>query len=399
MENTARTTTIHRILHNICYYGCLFFLIADFTPNILQATEICAPDQSGNVGRYPSLVLDRNNHPIVSFYDLTNRDLKLMICNDSPCKDKKSIKKLDTTGMIGTYNSMQLGKTDNPIVSYYDATNGVLKLLHCDNSDCETYSTSIPDSESITGKYTSLVLDNNGFPVISYYDVSNGDLKLLHCDDAKCTENEMENISTPDNAGDVGLYTSIALDNTGNPVISYYASNTGLKIIHCDDPKCTGDESPYITTPDRGELGWYTSLALDTKGYPVVAYFDFTNANLKILHCDDPNCAGDESKNISSPDTAGNVGAYLSMKLDFEGNPIISYFDSTNSNMKMLHCDDPNCAGDESGNIKVLDSVGEVGLYTSLDLDTAGNPVVSYYDFTNGDLKIVRCLNQDNRNK
>ncbi len=394
MKTTIRGATIHSILYTICYCGCLFFLIVGCTPNILQATETFSPDQSGNVGRNPSLILDSNNYPVISYYDLTNRDLKLMICRDSLCKDKKDIKKLDTTGMIGTYSSMQLGKTDNPVVSYYDATNGVLKLLHCDNSNCQTYSTSIPDSESITGMYTSLTLDKNGFPVISYYDMSNGNLKLLYCDDAKCAENQLKNISTPDSAGDVGLYSSIALDNTGKPVISYYASNSGLRILHCDDPKCTEDESSNITTPDRGDLGWYTSLVLDTDGNPVVGYYDFTNGNLKILHCDDPNCAGDESKNISSPDTTGYVGAYLSMKLDPEGYPIVSYFDATNSNLKILHCDDPNCAGDESGNIKVLDSSGEVGLYTSLALDAAGNPVVSYYDFTNGDLKIVNCLNQ-----
>jgi len=391
MKQPARGTSAHRKLYSICYYGCLFFSIAVFTPNILRAAEIVAPDQSGNVGRAPSLVLTSKNHPVVSYYDLPNRDLKLMICNDPLCKDRPSIKKLDTTGMVGAYSSIQLGKSDKPLMSYYDSTNGLLKFLHCDDSDCKKYSISIPDSGSTAGKYSSLTLDKNGFPVISYYDVSNGNLKLLHCGDAKCAEDKLKNISTPDSTGDVGLYTSIALDNTGNPVISYYASNSGLRILHCDDPTCTGDESPNITTPDRGDLGWFTSLILDANGNPVVAYYDFTNGDLKILHCDDPNCAGDESKNISSPDTTGYAGAYLSMKLDREGHPIISYFDATNSDLKILHCDDQNCVGDESGNIKVLDSSGEVGLYTSLYLDTTGNPVVSYYDFTNGDLKIVHC--------
>ncbi len=74
-------------------------------------------------------------------------------------------------------------------MSYHDISNNTLKVLHCNDANCDSAlngpeSIASPDSPSIGGRYTSLKLDVNGFPVVSYY--ATGDLRILHCGSINC---------------------------------------------------------------------------------------------------------------------------------------------------------------------------------------------------------------------
>jgi len=232
------------------------------------------------------------------------------------------------------------------------------------------------DNEGKVGRYTSLALNGSGFPVISYYDSTNFDLKVAVCNDATCTS--PPTLTTVDNGRDVGVDTSLALNSRGFPVISYYDYTNGdLKVAVCNDETCT---SPTLTTV--GDVGWYTSLALNSDK-PVISYYDNTNKDLKVAVCNDEKCT---SPTLTTVDNSlGDVGKYTSLALNSD-KPVISYYDNTNYNLKVAVCNDATCT---SPTLTTVDnSVGDVGFYTSLALNS-DKPVISYNDNTNGDLKVA----------
>ena len=116
------------------------------------------------------------------------------------------------------------------------------------------------------GSQPFLVLDDSRYPVVSYYDSAAGDLKLLRCDDPICTGTD--SLNTPATIGDVGQFSSLALDHLGYPVVSYYdATNDTLQILRCNEIWCLpGGES--ITSPAGPGTGTFSSIQLDRFGIP-----------------------------------------------------------------------------------------------------------------------------------
>lgn len=240
------------------------------------------------------------------------------------------------------------------------------------------------DNAGNVGMYSSLVLDSQGNPVISYYADSN--LHLLHCGDPLCSSSNL--ITTVDSNGDVGLYPSLVLDSNGYPVISYLdLTNFSLKLAHCGDVNCSSRNS-LQTVDDNGFVGFHTSLVLDANGYPVISYTRFSSDQLVLAHCLDANCT---SSTIQVIDAAGGVGQFTTLALDQNGFPVIGYRDVNNTKLKLARCGNTACS---SGNrIVIVDSSGDVSNQIDLVLDAADNPIISYFDNGTGRLRLVYCGN------
>lgn len=99
---------------------------------------------------------------------------------------------------------------------------------------------------------------------------------------------------------------------------------------------------------------------------------------------------GAQSFSTTTVDTGaspGTTGQYNSQVV-IAGNPAVSYYDVSHGDLKFAR----NTAADGFGSwtVTTVDGIGigNVGQYTSLAI-IDGKPAISYYDVTNGDLKFA----------
>src|SRR3990172_1084400 len=224
-----------------------------------------------------------------------------------------------------------------------------------------------------------------------------GFLRLLHCGNPACTSGN--SILEVDQSGRGG-FTSLELDADGNPVISYSETSNSpnqLRLLHCTNPNCAGDEGEEQVV-DSGPSIDFTSLELRASGNPVISYRsnDGVNDGLKLASCGNPNCSSGNSIRFldvgCKPEFApcGSRGLYTSMGLSPAGNPLVSYYDSWLNRLKLLECFDASC---DTGNVIRTFDQGSGPYRPSLTLDAGGNLLIAYYETLNGNLKIRRGMN------
>jgi len=171
--------------------------------------------------------------------------------------------------------------------------------------------------------------------------------------------------------------TSLVLDSAGRPHIGYHDFGTEELVKYA---YWTGSTWDIQTVDSAIYMGTELSLRLDGFDRPHIAYVIYDDwfkgsligPNLMYAHWTGIDW------DIQSVDEPNWVGEYSSLVLDAAGHPHISYFDSGYpSNIKYAHWTGIKW------DIHEVDTTG--GLDSSLALDVAGNPHISYYH--TGDLK------------
>ena len=274
-------------------------------------------DRIGNDGGYIDLALDGAGVPYVSYYEGTRGDLRVARLTPTGWFTQT----VDSVGITGAGTSLALDSDGRPHVSYYDTFSGTLKYAYWTG---ETWVRQTVDSTGQAGAFASLALDSGNRPHIGYYDTAHGDLRYAHwTGTAWATE-------PVDTVGDVGAYVSLALPAVRTMAVP--AAQLGFADVQCREQRGRrGDASLAVTDASPHPLCFATGLYSeaeragspgDDAGMPHISYYDNTNGHLKYARRTGGGWV------LETVDSAGHVGSFSSLALDSTGDPTISYCDT-----------------------------------------------------------------------
>ncbi len=212
-----------------------------------------------------------------------------------------------------------------------------------------------------------MALDADGHPHISHYDYTNSALKYTAWTGTSWDHQTVDTVAV---WVWVAGSTALVLDAHGRPHISYCdpadnAAGPSSRVLKY--AAWSGSDWDIQTVDSGGDVGYYSSLAVGTNGYPHISYFDYTNRDLKYA------AWNGSSWDTQTVDSAGWVGKSTSLALDTNGYPHISY-----AGLRYAAW---------NGSDWDLERVDSVGSGTSLALDADGFAHIGYYDAPNADLK------------
>lgn len=177
--------------------------------------------------------------------------------------------------------------------------------------------------------------------------------------------------------GQYGNGNSIAVDKFGVTHFVYYDSLA--KTMRYSTRSTAGVWSKLQFVDNELEYqGYYLSMAVDQYGRPSVAYFDGTHGDLKYARFDGIRWARE------TIDIKNSTGLYPSLALDANQSPVISYYRKTTGDLRVARKDAQGIWRIES-----VDTEGDVGRDTSIDVDSSGRIGVAYADSGTGFLKFA----------
>lgn len=253
-------------------------------------------------------------------------------------------------------------------------------MFAVNSANAANWSVEIVDTY-LVGKFNSLALDSSDQPHVSYYDVRTGNVKYATKTAAGWVP-EVVTLAGKPNGGSNAVYTSIAVDAAGNPRIVYYDDNAEqLKYA----VKTDGSWTIEIVDPGCAtcSTGRFPSLALDPFGNPHVSYYGnpggITNGYLKYA------VKSGGTWNTETVDTDGDAGPGTSIEVDGAGNPHIAYLRYPSL---LSHTDNTLKYATKAGSTWTIEDVDASGRMfdASIALTSSGEPRISYHEWNLGSL-------------
>jgi len=357
------------------------------------------------MGETASLALDNTGQPHL-LYLLENSTLKYAHQEGAAWQTETVVQ----GGDPGRYSSLVLDQAERPHVIYADQDRMQLKYAAWDGSAWQTQAVDQGDWD-YAFYYAGLALDGDGHPHIAYNKNSalwGNELRYARWDGAVW---QIQTLLSKD-VGSASKAAALVLDSAGRPHIVHGVWN-GIAHTYWDGAAWQSETVDAQAASSSSRL----SLTIDGAGRLHLAYWDVTNEALKyaykdgagwhvqtvdeegrspwlaldhagrphISYCKIPGSYCDELRyarwdgaqwHISTLEGGGQTGFYTSLALDSADHPHISYLNADEGYVLRYARWDGT-----AWQIETVDSNAGSGYYTSLILDSAGRPRISHYDF------------------
>jgi len=239
------------------------------------------------------------------------------------------------------------------------------------------WTTEIVDATGNVGGFSSIAIDSNNTPVIAYYDATNNDLRFATKASGVWSTQLVAAVSPSPGPNNhiVGQNLSMKLDANNVAHISHE------DFFRSDLLYSTNASGNWMTTvaDNALQVGLQTSLDLDSNGRPVVAHLDTALNSLRFSKFN-----GSTWSSTNPPlDPPGRTGFHPSLVLDSNDLARIAYFNSSQQLLKLGQ-------QDSLGNWSSAAVGTENGLYPSLALGADGRPMMSFYNQATDTLKFAR---------
>lgn len=365
-----------------------------------------------------SVRLDRNlwrgsgvvtQHPTMTMASVSGVYSKDAWAQFTNCNDPKwGCGAVETTGsMGGNYNRVAFDRDGRPWVAHLDATNldlRVARYVGSGGTGCATtaWTCTIVEATNNVGNRAAIGFDPLGKAWVAHYDLTNRDLRVAEyvgTGGTGCASTEWS-CTTVDATGDVGENVSIAFDLGGNPWLTHWdVTNLDLKAARFVGSGGTGCASTAWSCERidvTGTVGRYSSLSFTATGVPWVSYYDSTNTSIKVatrVGIGGSGCAS-PAWSCTTIETTGDVGLYSSLAIGSDETVWVAYQDTTNSDLRIARYVGSGGVGCASAawSCTLVESANSVGRHLSLALDAQGNPWVNHHDSTNIDLRVSRYV-------
>ncbi len=264
------------------------------------------------------------------------------------------------------------------------------------------FSCSTVDSSSTEGAETSTAVDSKGNPWIAYSETTNFDLRVATYvgSGGNCGTASAWRCLTVDSTSTTGDKVAIGISPTDDSAwIAYHSTtSTNLHVAHYVASGGTGcsDTAWTCTTIDQtaAEANSQMGIAFSGGGAPWISYYDSTGHDLRIAQYVISGGSGCTSTawTCVSVDTTNDVGQYSAIAFSATGKPWVSYFDVTNTTLRVAQYVGTGGTGCAIGVTWTCQNVDPGGSYSSIAFDPSGNAWVSYYSTASGILKYAQYV-------